>query len=811
MMVAAVAAVVVVVAAATARAFTWIAPCEGCLYFSPYGRRCSGGFHDGGDFSITQGPGVWIRAVADGVVTDTVTHCRVGVTRCGGGYGNLIQMRHEEADMGNAMGEAWYTSYNHLTSLLVAKGDRVVQGQVIARMGTTGSSTGVHLHLNWRPWSWTRTKSLNYCTGRSYDGSYRARLHFTGCPGECRAQPISNARIAPAINARADQPPSGTDCFGKDTVRAYGRCSSSCGSGKVTERNLCPNLAGVCCIDPALTPTTAAAVACGCDEGYGGTCTTDNVTPCDGGFVTATDKPAACGSVSTCEQSGHACCLRFRLAAEVQIYRANATPARRTALRALHQYVQELLPIHTATRTAYASFTCTYRRAAAPDCGAPIDLERAAYHAAAGERHQIHAFDQLQAALDQLRGTYRARWVAFMRDYRGAPMARVAVPQLAPPSTYANAGGGDGGDGSSSGGDGGNGSGDGSGDGSGGDGGRFGSGGDGGDGDGRNAPRECACTAAFGGRCINEQQARASGCAGGLIDAAADVGAQCTALGVCADAATLCCVDFTFADELASYATTARNDVQREALIELQRSLSAVEGATLRGVQTFSCLFRNAPVVEGSFCGAAIDIEQAAFYYSRGREVHQRAAFEALQTTIENAGRGSPERAAFVQFVRSYRAPRLGTAPLRDNGALRVDASAAVNAAPGAQYDFGAPDVAPPGVVVLPPTSSDDGGDGGEAAALPVDAVIAIVVVVVVVCCVALVCVVGACVLMRRAGRRDAAAAAAPQHHYYGSRRSMHGASRRSYAGGRNRSRAGSSHGSRRSVRGSSFVGKRAW
>jgi hypothetical protein len=53
------------------------------------------------------------------------------------GYGNLIEINH---------GDGYKTRYGHNKNLLVAVGDVVTKGQVIARMGSTGRSTGPHVH-----------------------------------------------------------------------------------------------------------------------------------------------------------------------------------------------------------------------------------------------------------------------------------------------------------------------------------------------------------------------------------------------------------------------------------------------------------------------------------------------------------------------------------------------------------------------------------------------------------------------------------------------------------------------------------------
>jgi murein DD-endopeptidase MepM/ murein hydrolase activator NlpD len=77
--------------------------------------------------------GTPIYATADGVVSASGYN--------NGGYGNLIKLDH---------GRGVETRYGHLSSMLVSSGQRVTRGQLIGRMGSTGRSTGSHLHYEVR-------------------------------------------------------------------------------------------------------------------------------------------------------------------------------------------------------------------------------------------------------------------------------------------------------------------------------------------------------------------------------------------------------------------------------------------------------------------------------------------------------------------------------------------------------------------------------------------------------------------------------------------------------------------------------------
>ena len=110
---------------------TLIKPVSGTIT-SKYGAKSSirSGAHTGLDIAAPKGTS--IKAAASGTVTFAGTK---------GSYGKMVIISHAEGVE---------TYYAHCSKLNVSVGDKVSQGQVIAEVGSTGNSTGNHLHLEVR-------------------------------------------------------------------------------------------------------------------------------------------------------------------------------------------------------------------------------------------------------------------------------------------------------------------------------------------------------------------------------------------------------------------------------------------------------------------------------------------------------------------------------------------------------------------------------------------------------------------------------------------------------------------------------------
>ena len=119
-------------------------PIKGKTPSTPYrklGRMWSKGYHTGVDYAVPIGTDV--HAVADGKIT---------AANWGKAYGKqLVQ----------SVNGGWFI-YAHLSATLVKAGDVVKAGQVIAKSGNTGNSTGPHLHVELR-------NNIRWSSGKDLD------------------------------------------------------------------------------------------------------------------------------------------------------------------------------------------------------------------------------------------------------------------------------------------------------------------------------------------------------------------------------------------------------------------------------------------------------------------------------------------------------------------------------------------------------------------------------------------------------------------------------------------------------------------
>ncbi|HJV36234.1 M23 family metallopeptidase [Geomonas sp.] len=118
--------------------------------------------HNGVDIAVAVGTSV--RAIAAGRVLESAPH---------GGYGNLVAIEHPDGST---------SLYGHNSQLNVRAGDQVAAGDTIALSGSTGRSTGPHLHFElWRNGSNVTEAYLKTGAGLpDVSGGVRSYLHKDG-------------------------------------------------------------------------------------------------------------------------------------------------------------------------------------------------------------------------------------------------------------------------------------------------------------------------------------------------------------------------------------------------------------------------------------------------------------------------------------------------------------------------------------------------------------------------------------------------------------------------------------------------------
>ena len=118
---------------------------------SPFGKWRGNHRHQGID--IPMPAGTPIRAAKNGVVSRTGNNSTMGFR----GYGNFILMDH---------GDDVQTFYAHCLSVTVIQGQRIMQGQIIGYVGSTGRSTANHLHFEVRVGN-NKVDPMRYLAGNS--------------------------------------------------------------------------------------------------------------------------------------------------------------------------------------------------------------------------------------------------------------------------------------------------------------------------------------------------------------------------------------------------------------------------------------------------------------------------------------------------------------------------------------------------------------------------------------------------------------------------------------------------------------------
>ena len=146
--------------------FIWPSYCYGLTAAFMGNDSVHNGRHFGVDIGASRG--TEILSIGDGIVesmNNTCPHTQYGGCGCGGGYGNFAQINY-----GTINGNTYSAIYGHATSIIVSPGEHVSKGQVIGYVGTTGFSTGPHIHFGLiQNGSWIDAQSF-------YENSYGTRF-----------------------------------------------------------------------------------------------------------------------------------------------------------------------------------------------------------------------------------------------------------------------------------------------------------------------------------------------------------------------------------------------------------------------------------------------------------------------------------------------------------------------------------------------------------------------------------------------------------------------------------------------------------
>lgn len=141
--------------------YNYHSPIVGSVYSGYKVRR--GSAHKGTDIPLSVGDSIF--ATFDGVVR------YVGTTRQTGGYGNLVVIRHSNG---------LETYYGHLSKTLCEPNEAVKAGDVIGLGGSTGRSTGPHLHFEarYKGQAFDPERLIDFQTGALRDSLFTLKKHY---------------------------------------------------------------------------------------------------------------------------------------------------------------------------------------------------------------------------------------------------------------------------------------------------------------------------------------------------------------------------------------------------------------------------------------------------------------------------------------------------------------------------------------------------------------------------------------------------------------------------------------------------------
>jgi murein DD-endopeptidase MepM/ murein hydrolase activator NlpD len=152
--------------------------------------------HNGTDIWSPHEP-CWIEAPYDGVVQEARKS-----TAAGGGFGNFVRILHK------INGEYYTTTYAHMQdgTLKVKPGQKIEAGTPIGKMGTTGMSTGKHLHWELqkgKTYAWN-DKGLNFIEPVAF---FDALIKLEAIRGTAKDETPIDAPPAPApVHGKAPAP-----------------------------------------------------------------------------------------------------------------------------------------------------------------------------------------------------------------------------------------------------------------------------------------------------------------------------------------------------------------------------------------------------------------------------------------------------------------------------------------------------------------------------------------------------------------------------------------------------------------------------